>query len=550
MDISSVNSDLIRGNATTIILSSLWSNDRYGYEILQEIDEKSKGQYKLKQATLYNQLKKLEKAGLISSYEGAPDDTGGGRRRYYSLTAEGRAFLSKEKREYEYSRTILDKLVSEEEFDLASPAPFDTENLRPYTKTGEEDEKPKIVYKEKIVEKPVEVEVVKEVEVEKIVEKVVEVEKLVEKPVYFDLDGNEITEDEAKSLIAEQTKIKTEEELANYPKPPTLNELFAKMDGYDGMIQPEKPKEPPKPEEHTYVNAFAGANETRTRSENTMQGLFAILNQKEAEIDRANQQKQEDAAKSAQNYDYINPNDRDFLHAELEPATGTPIYNQNTDVFAVSASINPDETYSYENTDVNYHHFFTSIKNVPDDEEIVEEQPKVKENYADLKTRLYSKGFKIRPYDRGNTSEYYTFNFLQSNRINRDCWLIILAFFVLEIGIMWASLFSRISYKYFLPILLVGAALMLIPEVIYLLNPTKRIRAKFNFRLSILNRAMMFIELTVICILIGFFAVGISVNDMTGILETIILPMVLLTNLPLSSIIYYALYQGRKYHVA
>ncbi|MCQ2602620.1 MAG: PadR family transcriptional regulator, partial [Clostridia bacterium] len=172
MDISSVNSDLIRGNATTIILSSLWSNDRYGYEILQEIDEKSQGQYKLKQATLYNQLKKLEKAGLISSYEGAPDDTGGGRRRYYSLTAEGRAFLSKEKREYEYSRTILDKLVSEEEFDLASPAPFDTENLRPYTKTGEEEEKPKIVYKEKIIEKPVEVEVIKEVEVEKVVEKV------------------------------------------------------------------------------------------------------------------------------------------------------------------------------------------------------------------------------------------------------------------------------------------------------------------------------------------------------------------------------------------
>ena len=95
MDISSVNSDLIRGNSTTIILGSLWNRDRYGYEIIQEIEEKTEGTYKVKQATLYNQLKKLEKAGLISSYEGDPDDTGGGRRRYYSLTDEGRQmFLS------------------------------------------------------------------------------------------------------------------------------------------------------------------------------------------------------------------------------------------------------------------------------------------------------------------------------------------------------------------------------------------------------------------------------------------------------------------------
>ena len=34
MDISSVNSDLIRGNVTTIILGSLWNRDRYGYDIL------------------------------------------------------------------------------------------------------------------------------------------------------------------------------------------------------------------------------------------------------------------------------------------------------------------------------------------------------------------------------------------------------------------------------------------------------------------------------------------------------------------------------------
>lgn len=163
---------------------------------------------------------------------------------------------------------------------------------------------------------------------------------------------------------------------------------------------------------------------------------------------------------------------------------------------------------------------------------------------------MYAKGYKIRPYDRGNTSEYYTFNFIQSNRINRDTFLIILAFFAAEVAIMWASLGTRISYKYFLPILIVGCALCLIPTIVYLTNPTRRKRANFNFKMSLLNRGMMFIELTVVCILIGFFGLGANVNDIDLILQSIVLPMVLLTNLPLSSLIYWLLYRTRKYHTA
>lgn len=135
MDISSINSDLIRGNVTTIILKALWEDDRYGYDILREIEIKSQGQYKLKQPTLYSCLKRLEKQGLISSYWGDESDTEGGRRRYYSLTEAGRSFVSKMQSEYEFSRTILDKLLSEKDFDFESnPAPFDINGLRPYTK--------------------------------------------------------------------------------------------------------------------------------------------------------------------------------------------------------------------------------------------------------------------------------------------------------------------------------------------------------------------------------------------------------------------------------
>ena len=57
---SSISADLIRGHINTIILRSLYDRDKYGYEIINEINEKSHGQYTLKQPTLYSALKRLE----------------------------------------------------------------------------------------------------------------------------------------------------------------------------------------------------------------------------------------------------------------------------------------------------------------------------------------------------------------------------------------------------------------------------------------------------------------------------------------------------------
>ena len=129
---TTVNTDLVRGHVITFILSSLENVDKYGYEICKEIEDKSMGSYKLKQPTLYSCLKRLESQEYITSYWG--EVSNGGRRRYYSLTEKGKEFLQKEKAEWEYSRSLLDRLVSDKAFDLTSVPPFDASELRPYTK--------------------------------------------------------------------------------------------------------------------------------------------------------------------------------------------------------------------------------------------------------------------------------------------------------------------------------------------------------------------------------------------------------------------------------
>ena len=115
-----INSDLIRGNINTIILKALYSGDRYGYDIIKEIEDKSHGQYILKQPTLYSCLKRLESQGFISSYWGEQSNSNGGRRKYYTLTELGREVFVQNQDEYEYSRTIIDQLISERDYDLDS----------------------------------------------------------------------------------------------------------------------------------------------------------------------------------------------------------------------------------------------------------------------------------------------------------------------------------------------------------------------------------------------------------------------------------------------
>ena len=83
--------------------------ESYGYQINKTIQEKTGQQYELKEATLYSAFRRLEQAGYISSYWG--NETTGARRRYYTITGEGREAYNKMCEEWEHSKKIIDSLV-------------------------------------------------------------------------------------------------------------------------------------------------------------------------------------------------------------------------------------------------------------------------------------------------------------------------------------------------------------------------------------------------------------------------------------------------------
>jgi PadR family transcriptional regulator, regulatory protein PadR len=110
MNDNKITSDLLRGNTDTMILGLLREADRYGYEIVKLVAERSKGEYELKEATMYSSVRRLESDGDIEWYWG--DESLGGRRKYFRITDKGKKKYVKNKNNWEYAKRVLDNLFS------------------------------------------------------------------------------------------------------------------------------------------------------------------------------------------------------------------------------------------------------------------------------------------------------------------------------------------------------------------------------------------------------------------------------------------------------
>jgi PadR family transcriptional regulator, regulatory protein PadR len=87
--------ELKKGSAELMILSIVESRPRHGYEISKLIEERSEGQLKFHVASLYPLLYRLEERGwLLGRWV---EKAGERRRRFYTLTAEGRRVLARQR---------------------------------------------------------------------------------------------------------------------------------------------------------------------------------------------------------------------------------------------------------------------------------------------------------------------------------------------------------------------------------------------------------------------------------------------------------------------
>ncbi len=103
-----ISRELLKGSTNMLVLSLLENEDMYGYEMIRKLTEKSENIFELQEGTLYPILHGLEEKNYITSYW---DETGKKKRKYYSITNEGKKHLKEKKEEWRTFSSGINQVV-------------------------------------------------------------------------------------------------------------------------------------------------------------------------------------------------------------------------------------------------------------------------------------------------------------------------------------------------------------------------------------------------------------------------------------------------------
>jgi transcriptional regulator len=100
---------LVQGTLDMLILKTLALEPMHGYGIGARIEQISRGVFQVNAGSLFPAFRRLERDGLI---KGEWHDTENNRRaRYYSLTADGRARLKRNTRDWETQAAAIARIL-------------------------------------------------------------------------------------------------------------------------------------------------------------------------------------------------------------------------------------------------------------------------------------------------------------------------------------------------------------------------------------------------------------------------------------------------------
>ena len=105
-----LDTGLIVGSSTLLVLSLLEKEDMYGYQMITELSRRSNDTFQMKEGTLYPILHALEKEKCLKSYE--QEAPTGRVRKYYRITRRGLELLTEKRAEWEQFSHGVDQVLS------------------------------------------------------------------------------------------------------------------------------------------------------------------------------------------------------------------------------------------------------------------------------------------------------------------------------------------------------------------------------------------------------------------------------------------------------
>ena len=101
--------DLVQGTLHMLILKTLALEPMHGYGIGIRLDQISKGVFQVNAGSLFPALRRLERDGLIAGEWRVTENNR--RAKYYTVTAQGRAQLKREAREWEQQTSAISRIL-------------------------------------------------------------------------------------------------------------------------------------------------------------------------------------------------------------------------------------------------------------------------------------------------------------------------------------------------------------------------------------------------------------------------------------------------------
>lgn len=106
--VKELNKDLMASSLGPMIFLILKRQESYGYEIIQQLKDKTGGKLSVAEGTLYPVLKKMEEKEWIKGDWKKADN--GRERRYYSITEKGNKELEEQISQWDFINNLISNL--------------------------------------------------------------------------------------------------------------------------------------------------------------------------------------------------------------------------------------------------------------------------------------------------------------------------------------------------------------------------------------------------------------------------------------------------------
>jgi PadR family transcriptional regulator PadR len=578
------SNNIIKNNIQSIILRALFESDKYGLEIAKEVEAKTDGECELKQPTLYSVLKRLESQNLILSYWG--EESHGGRRRYYRLTISGLELCQKQQTDWEYSRTLLDKLVSDKQFDGSQTRHdigihIDTNRRRnvikkPKSESAKSFDKPVksldgdlSAPASAVQDKTATVDAAKAAEIftDAALKKISAGAESDMQSGAGDVDDAsgyyKLLEDNLELLMEDGKNIDSAIDrtnlllgaLADYTPPEIVetrqeyipnDDIDIRSDRLDYLFKSTAPTPPSLPDESASQKSYLD------NQKNISEEAFRILYDYESKAEEPDDA--EAGAEIETDLDatepYVFEETESDAEKEYKKIISNLLYKKPQDVDDEKTNEAQEEAAK----PTTLAKIAASIKNAPDDFDLeqIENQSTASNastDISDLKKKLSLEGIKIRQYnnDSKNLSGRYQFYYI--NKLLFATFWITYACAALELGLIYLIFNKSVSFSA-APFVISLVLLLFFPiygTINNYNNLRKKARANWDFKYALINSLIIFANIFIVILSINLVIFNIALQNTGEVVLQLVLPTVMAFNICVFMLVYHRLYNSKKY---